>query len=133
MPAHAEGEFTVKGWEENDLRDLGGGTKLTKATMTFAFEGEIAAEGVAETVMFYRSDGTAVYTGLQRMTGQVGGRDGTFVVLADGTFEGGTATTRWQVIAGSGTGDLTGLTGSGEAVAASGNPGGTCAFDYDLA
>jgi hypothetical protein len=132
MTAHAEGTFTVKAWDEKPYQETGDGTKMTKATMTFDFGGDVSGEGVSETVMYYRADGTAVYTGLQRMVGQLAGRDGTFVLQADGSYTDGTATTRWAVVAGSGTGALTGLSGTGEAVAAAG-PGGTFTLDYDLA
>jgi hypothetical protein len=133
MSAHAEGTFTVKAWDENAYQELDDGTKLTKATMTFDFGGDVTAEGVSDSVMYYRSDGTAVFTGLQRMVGQLDGHDGSFVLHADGEYAGGAATTRWQIVDGSGTGALTGLRGSGQAVAASGNPGGTFTLDYDLA
>src|SRR6266498_1123555 len=64
--------------------------------------------------------------------GQVGDRSGSFVVRADGVFEDGAATTTWQVIDGSGSGELRGIRGTGKAVAASGQPGGTFTLDYDL-
>jgi Protein of unknown function (DUF3224) len=132
MTSHAEGTFTVKAWDESPFQELADGTKLTKAKMTFDFGGDVTAEGVSDTVMYYRADGTAVYTGLQRMVGAVAGRDGSFVLQADGEFAAGEARTRWQIIEGSGTGDLAGLRGSGLAVAAS-SPGGSFSLDYDLA
>jgi hypothetical protein len=131
MPEHAQGTFTVAGWDEDTYEELDGEAKLTKARMTFDFDGDLQARGVAETVMCYREDGTAVYTGLQHMVGQVGGKSGSYVLLADGTFEGGEARTTWQVVEGSGTGELAGLRGSGTAVADS-TPPGSFSFDYDL-
>ena len=133
MSAHAEGTFSVKDWDEKPCQELDGGTKLTKATMTFGYGGGITGEGVHEAVMYYRSDGTAVYTGFQRVVGQVEGQDGSFILRADGTFADGEAVTQWQVVEGSGTGDLTGLTGSGRSAAGSGSTEGTFSLDYDLA
>jgi hypothetical protein len=82
--------------------------------------------------MYYREDGTAEYTGLQRFTGQIAGRSGTFVMIADGGYDGGEARSGWRVIPGSGTGDLAGLAGSGVSVAPAGQPGGTYSLDYEL-
>lgn len=131
MAAQATGTFTVLSWDEDTYAELGGGAKLTKATVTFGFEGDVTAQGTWNAVMCYRTDKTAVYTGMQQMAGQVAGQDGTFVLRADGEFVDGEARTQWQVIEGAGTGALAGLTGSGSAVAA-GGPGGKFTFDYDL-
>ena len=80
----ASGTFTVSAWDENTYLELADNAKLTKATVSFAFSGELRGEATWDAVMCYRPDGTASYTGMQRMTGQLGGVDGTFVVQADG-------------------------------------------------
>jgi hypothetical protein len=129
--AHAEGSFTVASWDEATYRELGNNAKLSKASMAFRYTGELEATGSPETLMFYRPDSTAVYTGLERIEGRLAGRSGSFVMLADGTFEGGTATTAWRIIEGSGTEELAGIRGSGTAVS-SGSPGGTYELDYEL-
>ena len=129
--AHAAGSFTVKSWDENTYRELDGSGKLTKASVVFAVEGDLTAEAAWDAVMCYRPDGSAVFTGYQRMTGEVDGRAGSFVLLADGEFVGGEARSRWQVVEGTGTGELAGLTGSGSSVATS-TPPGSYTFDYDL-
>ncbi len=131
MTEHAQGTFTVAGWDESTYQELDGPGKLTKARMTFDFSGELTGRGVAETVMCYREDGTAVYTGLQHMVGQVAGRSGSYVLRADGVYDGTQAQTDWEVVEGSGTGELAGLRGTGSSVAAS-TPPGTFTFDYDL-
>jgi Protein of unknown function (DUF3224) len=131
MAEHVEGTFTVSAWEENTYAELEGKGKLTKATVTFDFTGDLTAQGTWDAVMCYRPDGTAVFTGFQRMSGQVSGRSGTFVARADGTFSGGEARTEWEVVDGSGTGALARIRGSGSAVSSS-SPGGTFSLDYDL-
>jgi Protein of unknown function (DUF3224) len=131
MTAYAQGTFTVKSWDENTYEELPGNAKLTKARMVFSYAGDLEAEGTSDTLMCYRDDGTAVYTGLDLMTGQLGGRSGTFVLRSDGAYEGGEAKTSWHIIEGSGTGELTGLRGTGRSVASS-TPGGTFSLDYDL-
>jgi len=130
--AQATGTFTVSSWDENTYEELDGGGKLTKTTATFAFSGDLDGQGQWDAVMCYCDDGTATYTGYQRHVGTLGGRTGTFVLRADGIFENGEAKSTWQVVDGSATGDLRGLTGGGEAIATS-TPPGTYTFEYELA
>jgi hypothetical protein len=129
---HAAGTFTVASWEEDTYQDLAGQEKLTKARMGFRLTGDLAGDLVSDSLMYYREDGTAEYTGLQRFTGQIAGRSGTCVMIADGGYNGGEARSSWRVIPGSGTEDLAGLAGSGVSVAAAGQPGGTYSLDYEL-
>lgn len=131
MTARAEGTFTVKSWDENTYEELSGNAKLTRARMVYSYAGALAAEGTSDTLLCYRDDGTAVYTGLDRMTGQLAGRSGSFILRSEGAYEGGEARTNWQIIEGSGTGELGGLRGTGSAVSSSA-PGGTFSLDYDL-
>ncbi|HBW21088.1 MAG: DUF3224 domain-containing protein [Streptosporangiaceae bacterium] len=131
MTAHAEGTSSVTAWNESTYQELDGKAKLTRATVTFSFSGDLAGEGSWDALMYYRSDGTAVFTGLQRVTGQIGGREGTFVLQADGSFAEGEARSRWQIVDGSGTGGLATLRGSGVAIATS-EPPGTFSLDYEL-
>jgi hypothetical protein len=131
MSAHAEGTFKLTGWEEATYEELADGAKLTRARIDQDFSGDVEAAGSSQTLMFYRPDGTASFTGLQRMTGQVNGRSGSFMLQTDGTYDGSEAKSKWLVIPGSGTGDLEGLRGEGTSVAP-GGPGGSFTFDYDL-
>jgi Protein of unknown function (DUF3224) len=129
--ARATGTFTVRSWDESTYQELGGDAKLTRATVTFGMEGDITGEATWDSVMCYRPDGTAVYTGFQRVQGELAGAEGSFVLQADGEFAGGEARSRWQVVDGSGTGGLAALTGSGEAIA-SATPPGSFTLEYDL-
>src|ERR1700730_1316800 len=106
MTVHAEGTFKLTGWEEATYEELGGDSKLTRARMDFDFSGGIEAAASSQSLMFYRADGTAVITGLQRMTGRAAGNSGSFVLETDGTVD-------------------------GSAVAPHG-PNGSFTFDYDL-
>jgi len=131
MTARAEGTFTVTSWEENTYQELDGKSKLTKATVGYRLSGDIEGDATWAAVMFYADDGTAEYTGLQHLAGQIEGRAGTCVMVADGSYSDGEARGTWRVIPGSGTGALAGLRGSGTSVAA-GGPGGTYTLDYEL-
>ncbi len=131
MTARAEGTFTVTSWEEDTYQELDGKAKLTKASVGYRLTGDIDADATWTALMYYRDDGTAEYTGLQQVTGQIAGRAGTCVMVADGSFADGAARGTWRVIPGSGTGALAGLRGSGTSVATS-EPPGTFTLDYDL-
>ncbi len=50
---------------------------------------------------------------MQRMICAVGGRPGTFVLRISGTFDGTGARATWNVVPGSGTGELRGISGTG--------------------
>src|SRR5437899_1360962 len=81
---HAAGTFTVASWEEDTYQDLASQEKLTKARMGFQLTGDLVGDLVSDSLMYYREDGSAEYTGLQRFTGQIAGRSGTCVMIADG-------------------------------------------------
>ena len=131
MTARAEGAFTVASWDEDTYQELAGEAKLTRARVGFHLSGDLEGDASWEALMCYREDGTAEYTGLQQVTGELAGRPGTCVMVADGTFRDGEARSAWRVITGSGTGGMAGLRGSGSAIS-SGTPGGTFTFDYEL-
>ena len=131
MSTHATGTFHVKSWDEKPYDEIGGQAKLTRATVTQSFQGVIEGEGSVEYLMAYREDGTATYVGLQRITGKVGGRSGSFVLQLAGTYENGVAKAGWFVVTGSGTGDLSTLRGGGGFEASHG-PEGTVTLDYDF-
>jgi Protein of unknown function (DUF3224) len=128
---HAAGTFTVKSWDESTYQELDGNAKLTKARIIYQLTGDLRAESTSDTLMCYADDGTAVYTGLDRLVGQLDGRSGSFVVLATGDYSGGVARITWRVVEGSGTGELAGLRGTGSAAATS-EPPGTFSLDYEL-
>ncbi len=131
MTVSAAGTFTVASWQEDTYAELGGKEKITKAQMGFRLTGDLTGDLVSDTFMYYREDGTAEYTGLQRFSGEIGGRSGTCVMVADGGYDGAEARSSWRVIPGSGTGELAGLTGSGSSVA-SAEPPGSYSLDYDF-
>lgn len=113
MTAHATGTFDTTGWEETTVTEFDGGGKLTRVGSTDTLHGDIEAEATVEYILVYRADGSGNYVGIEYVTGQIGGRAGSFVLQVNGTFgaEGGKAS--WFVVPGTGTGDLRGLRGEG--------------------
>jgi hypothetical protein len=131
MAEQAKGTFRVAAWEENTYEELGSGGKLTKADVTFEFGGDLIGQGRWQAVMCYLADGTASFAGFQHMIGTLGGREGSFVVRAEGTFENGEARSTWEVLEGTASGGLRGLRGTGTAVT-TGASGGEFALGYEL-
>jgi Protein of unknown function (DUF3224) len=113
MSQHATATFELKGWNEKPFDEAQDPPKLTRATVTKAFQGDIEGESKLEYLMCYRPDGTATFVGLERIVGTLGGKRGSFVLLHEGVFEDGVAKTTWSVVPGSGTDELRGLKGKG--------------------
>ncbi len=132
MTTTARAGFQVTGWDEQTYEDLDGPAKLTRADVTQTFSGDIEGEGAVTWLMAYTADDAADYVGIQRITGRLGGREGTVVLTTTGRFDGKVAAGTWSVVAGSGTDGLAGISGSGEFSAPlAGEP--TVTLDYDLA
>src|SRR4051794_27009558 len=110
--ATLNGSFEVASWDESPYEEREG-RRLTRASVTQRFEGDIAGDGSAQWLMAYQPEGTARVVGLQLVDGQVAGRRGTFVLETAGEFDGAVA--RWEanVVPGSSTGELAELTGGG--------------------
>ena len=133
----AQGTYTVKKWNETTYDQISPLMKMTRASVEYAFAGDIAGSGSVEYLMFYRHfdekdqhGSSATYAGLIRFTGTLAGRDGSFVMKDDGAFEGGAAASALRICEGSGTGSLAGITGTGTYRAD--RSGYRCEIDYTL-
>ena len=113
MKKTAKARFAIQSWDEKPFSEGDGLPKLTRASVTKTFSGDIEGEGQVEYLMMYRSDGTATFVGLERIVGRIGGKAGTFVLQRTGIFENGQAKESYTVIPGSATGDLVGLEAEG--------------------
>jgi hypothetical protein len=113
MKKTAKARFAIKTWDENSIGEGSDLPKLTRASVTRTFTGDLEGEGQVEYLMMYRGDGSATFVGLERIVGRIGGKTGTFVLQRTGVFEEGRAKESYSIIAGSATGDLVGLRGDG--------------------
>jgi hypothetical protein len=89
------------------------GPTLTRIHVEERFSGDIEGDGVVEFLQAGRADGSASFVGIERVTGNVAGRQGTFLLQDAGTVEGNIVSGDWFVVPGSGTGELDGLRGTG--------------------
>lgn len=132
MTTRANTTFDILSWDEAPYAETDGLPTLARATVRFAYHGDIEGESLSEGPMVYLDDSTASYTGLERVTGSVAGRSGSFVLRSSGVFADGAAQTRWEVVPGSGTGELRGLRGTGGYRATEGREGHHAYLDYEL-
>jgi len=136
MSGQATGILEIKNWDEKPYEEIGGAAKLTRASVTTSFHGDIEGEGTLEYLMAYPDDNSinaiVSYVGLQRVVGHIGDRSGSFVLQHSGTYENSTPRDTWFVVPGSGTEDLRGLRGEGGYVAQDSQPI-SFTLDYDFA
>ena len=116
----ARGTFEVTHGGEDVLHETGDGPKLTHASGTQRFTGDLQAEGAVDWLMCYLPDRSATFVGLQRIDGSLAGRTGTFVMHAVGSHDGSGSRATWTIVHGSGTGGFAGITGEGSFHAAGG-------------
>jgi hypothetical protein len=113
MKKTANARFAITSWDEQPYSEGPDLPKLTRATVKKTFTGDIEGEGQVDYLMMYRSDGSATFIGLERITGRVAGKTGTFVLQRTGVFEDGHAKESYSVLPGSATGELRGLRAEG--------------------
>ena len=121
MKKRANARFAIKSWDEKPYSEGPDLPRLTRATVTKSFTGDIEGEGSVEYLMMYRGDGSATFVGLERVVGRIDGKTGTFVLQRTGVFEGGLAKESYSVVSGSATGQLLGLHGEGTTAVGHGN------------
>jgi hypothetical protein len=110
----ANSRFAIKSWDEKPYSEGPDQPKLTRASVTKAFTGDLTGDGHVEYLMMYAPDGSATFVGLERIVGELAGKAGSFVLRRTGVFENGVAKESYSVVPGSGTGALRGLRGEGE-------------------
>ena len=127
--------YTPKKWDEKSYEVVENRMKSTKATVEFAFSGDIEGSANVEYLMFYSSFdpkdphlAKAQYVGLMRITGKLKGKSGSFTLIDNGTFESGVAKSKVTVIPESGAGELSKITGGGSYRADQGG----CSLELDV-
>ena len=89
------------------------GPVLSRIHVEESFSGDIEGNGIVEFLQAAHADGSASFVGIERVTGKIGGKSGTFLLQDAGTVEGNVVSGDWFVVPGSGTGELRGLRGEG--------------------
>jgi hypothetical protein len=108
---HASGAFDVRGVPAAP-EDKAEGTTLGRMTLDKQFHGDL--EGTSKGEMLYAGTsvkGSAGYVAIERVSGALQGRTGTFILQHTGTMTRGVPELSVTVVPDSGTGQLTGLAG----------------------
>jgi len=87
--------------------------KSTAADIMCVFDGDLEARAQTNYLMQYPSEKACHYAGYLLVEGALGGRKGAFTIFETGTWENGVASSRWEIVEGSGTGALAGISGTG--------------------
>jgi hypothetical protein len=133
----ATATYSPTKWDEKPYEQISPSMKLTRASVEFAFHGQMEGHGLVEYLMFYKyfdeSDphkATATYVGLITFKGTLNGVAGSFAMEDRGTFEAGAANSVLTIIPGSGTDKHKGITGTGKYTAT--QKGCECELNYEL-
>ena len=110
MPTKAT--FKITSWDEEPFDEPENGPKLTRAHVRRSFHGDLSGTGNLMYVMTHLDSG-ASFIGFEKVVGSLGGRTGSFVLRHTGSYDGGKATAEYEVVPGSGTDELAGLSGTG--------------------
>jgi len=86
---------------------------LMEIRISERFTGDIDGESPVRALQVLRGDKSARLVSMQRFSGKMGGRQGTFVLQGSEIVKNGKIKATWFVVPGSGTGDLSGLRGEG--------------------
>lgn len=126
MSRHIEATFQIASWDETPFEDGDEATKLTEALVTKRYEGDIKATSTTKWLLAYAPDKSALFVGIEHITGTIAGTTGGLVLLHDGSYRDGIASGDVRIA--SGTGGLTEAAGSGKFRA---DPSGAITLDVD--
>ena len=107
----ANSTFTVTTGKEQPFVRPEDGPVLTHGNFTMSYKGEMEAQSVLQEMKVYFHNDTAHVYGLEHVTGNIAGKQGSFILEHNGRFENGKLSSKRTVVKGSGTGDLQGLRG----------------------
>ena len=108
---NARGPFEVK-LTPQPLSYDAGGAMLARMTLDKQFHGDLEATSSGEMLSFGSAAGSGGYVAIERVTGTLGGRRGTFVLQHSATMNRGVPSLSITVVPDSATDELTGLTGA---------------------
>lgn len=112
MSVHAKGSFTVNMEPLGEANSVEG-VALGRMSLKKQFEGDLVAVGVGEMLTALTPvKGSAGYVAVERVTGTLHGRAGSFVFQHSGTMNQGAQQLSIAVVPGSGTGELAGIAGT---------------------
>jgi hypothetical protein len=129
MTEHAKGPFEVKLAPQKADNPAAEGSGHGRMSLDKQFRGELEATSQGEMLSFMTATkGSAGYVAIEKVTGTLGGRSGSFVLQHNGTMNRGAPQLSIAVVPDSGTGELVGLSGSMKIIIA---PGGAHSYEME--
>ena len=111
MTRRANGTFEVK------MQPIAGESAFPRHSGKKTFRGDLEGTSESEMMSLTTEEGSGAYAAIERVTGSLHGRKGSFALVHSGTMRrGGDFQMIIRVVPDSGTGELTGLTGTFEIV-----------------
>ncbi|OBF40609.1 hypothetical protein A5724_07490 [Mycobacterium sp. ACS1612] len=126
MTRHIEARFEIASWDETPFEDGDEATKLTEALVSKRYQGDIDGTSTTKWLLAYSPDKSALFVGVEHITGTIGGKTGSLVLLHDGRYRDGVAAADLRIA--SGTEGLAKVAGTGEFRA---DPAGAMTLDLD--
>jgi hypothetical protein len=131
MTTRATSTFDITAWEPQEYDDHER-VKLTRTHVGKAFHGDLEGSSTAELLMAGAPSGSAIYVGVERISGTLQGKAGSFVLVHDASMAGDEQSLSLTIMRDSGTGELQGIRGMAN-ITIDADGGHTLILDYDLA
>jgi len=108
----AKGTILHNNWDEKPYHEADG-LKSSEAKIDIVMHGDVETAGPGRYLMQYPTAETCHYSGYLVLAGTLEGKSGSFIIYEVGDWTNGVAASKWQIVEGSGKGELAGITGSG--------------------
>jgi len=112
MTKHASGTFDVKVIPQKPDNNEAETANLSRMSLSKQFHGDLEATSTGEMLAAGNPNNSGAYVALERVTGTLHGRTGTFVLQHNGTMTRGVPELMVKVVPEMGTGELAGIAGS---------------------
>ena len=130
MTQHVTGPFDVKITPQKPDTQIARAANLARLTIDKRYHGDLEAIAKGEMLAAQtETKGSAGYVALERVTGKLKGRSGSFVLQHHGTMNRGAAELAVTVVPDSGAGELRGLSGKMKIIIA---PDGAHSYEFDF-
>ncbi len=129
MTEHAKGPFDVKVAPQKADNDVAQAANLGRMSLDKQYHGDLEATSKGEMLATQTEvKGSAGYVAMERVTGTLKGRKGSFVLQHSATMNRGVPNLSIIVVPDSGTGDLKGISGKMNIIIA---PDGKHSYEFD--
>ncbi len=126
---HAKGTFDVK-IESAPADEKVKDSAISRMTIDKQFHGDLDGHSIGVMLATGSPEGSGAYVALERVTGTLNGRAGSFALQHSATMENKSPSLSISVVPGSGTGDLAGISGKMNIIITDGKH--SYEFDYSL-